>query len=761
MMSAVPSPGQTGTQWQAWFTPGRFAVMLCVLVGLAYPEVVFGGSTFLFRDFGFFGYPLAHHHSQSFWRGEIPLWNPFNNCGLPFLAQWNTLVLYPGSLFYLLVPLSWSLSMFCLAHLVLAGLNMYFLAFRWTGDRLAACVAGLTFAWNGLTLNCLMWPNNIAALGWMPLVVLSVERAWQQRTSRPVAAGALIGAMQMLSGAPEIIVFTWTILAALLVVDVVRRRGSRFRLLLCFISVVLLVVALSAAQILPFLDLLKQSHRHQDFGHFHWSMPGTGWANLLVPLFYCYQGRHGVFFQENQVWTSSYYVGVGAMALALVAFRHRCVRKIWILGLMAVFGSVLALGENGHLYAWLRKLLPQFGFMRFPVKFVTITVFCLPLLAAFGVGRLREGTLRRIPWWRAPLPAAGAVVTLLIAGVLAFAYYIPPPWGGWKETWQNGACRALFCWGVLGALFVAYRLGRTRSAVLAATAALLVAAVDVLTHVPDQNPTLPRSVLTPGIVRLNPQPVLGESRALISKSAYLLIQTTFSSDAMNDFLTGRAALFPNANLLDNIPTVNGFYSLNPREEQDISGASFVRTDGAYPTNLLEFLGVAHVSSEKSVFEFDLRTNAMPLVSAGQKPVYAPHDVSARIIREGDFHPREEVYLPVEVAPAVIVTNRTEARVMSSSFASHQAVIEVSADQPSLVVIAQTCYPRWRAFVDGRRALGLRANHAYQAVQVPAGRHTVKLVYHDSHFYRGVLVSVVALAGCLVLQCRQRKLPIRT
>src|SRR5207253_8580621 len=64
---------------------------------------------------------LAFHHRESFWRGEVPLWNPLNDCGVPFLAQWNTIVLYPGSLFYLLLPLSWSLGVFCLAHLLVAG----------------------------------------------------------------------------------------------------------------------------------------------------------------------------------------------------------------------------------------------------------------------------------------------------------------------------------------------------------------------------------------------------------------------------------------------------------------------------------------------------------------------------------------------------------------------------------------------------------------------------------------------------------------
>ena len=113
-----------------WFTPGRFAVLLAALICAAYPEVIAGWGTFFHRDFSIFGYPLAYYHRQSFWRGEIPLWNPLNDCGLPFLAQWDTMTLYPLSLFYLLLPLSWSLGVFCLGHLFLGGMGMYFLSHR-------------------------------------------------------------------------------------------------------------------------------------------------------------------------------------------------------------------------------------------------------------------------------------------------------------------------------------------------------------------------------------------------------------------------------------------------------------------------------------------------------------------------------------------------------------------------------------------------------------------------------------------------------
>src|SRR6266850_3924915 len=88
-----------------WLTPGRFALVLGLLIFAAFPQVVLGLQTFVVRDFGFFAYPLAHFQRECFWRGELPLWNPYNNCGVPFLAQWNTMPLYPPALIYLLLPL--------------------------------------------------------------------------------------------------------------------------------------------------------------------------------------------------------------------------------------------------------------------------------------------------------------------------------------------------------------------------------------------------------------------------------------------------------------------------------------------------------------------------------------------------------------------------------------------------------------------------------------------------------------------------------
>ena len=446
MISAEPARPEARVPSDEWFTRSKLFLLLAAFVVMAFPTVVIGTDSFFYRDMGQFGYPLAHLHREAFWHGEIPLWNSLNNCGLPFLAQWNTLVLYPGSLIYLLLPMPWSMNLFVLAHLFLAAAGMYSLALRWIDNRFAASVAGLAFAWNGLTLHALMWPNNIAALGWMPWVVIALERAWRE-DGRRIIVGAMVGAMQMLTGAPEIVLLTWFIVGLLWLrdflagpvapvsdpaeggdVDSTRRVGDRSSatrgaMFLHFTLCGAFIFALCAAQLLPFIDLLRHSHRDISFGGALWSMPPWGWANFLVPLFGCTPSVVGVYSQDAQQWTSSYYMGIGTVAFSLLAFRARTARVKWIVGI-AIAGLLLALGDEGHVYAVLKKVVPVLGFIRFPIKYVVLVVFAVPLLAAFGLAALLRANIGA-PLLRSPLLRVFTLMFVATVLIVVFARFVP------------------------------------------------------------------------------------------------------------------------------------------------------------------------------------------------------------------------------------------------------------------------------------------------------------------------------------------------
>ena len=581
------SASQTGNPIDPWFTPWRFALLLALLVFAAFPQVILGLETFVVRDYGFFAYPLAHFQQDCFRHGELPLWDPYNNCGVPFLAQWNTMPLYPPTLIYLLLPLQWSLSFFCLLHLWLAGFGMYFLARRWTaGNSFAAAFAGVAFAFNGLTLNLLMWPSHIATLSWMPWVVLAVELAWREG-GRKIILAAFAGALQMLAGGPEIIFLTWILLLVLWIQQFVKDESPRVLILWRFPLVVALVIALAAVQLLPFLDLAAHSQRSAGFADTRWSMPGWGWANFLVPMAFGRTWTEGVFFQNGQYWTSSYYLGIATLWLALLAVWTVRERRVWLLGAAAILALIFALGENTFIYPALRKIIPQLSLMTYPIKYVILAAFLAPLLAAFALAHQQNLRREEKSAFQKRLILVGAILLALIAGILYWAWRFAFSTDDVHTTLLNGLSRAVFLIVTGSLLFVLTRENAPGLRRIAPLILIFTVWLDVYTHEPAQNPAVPPSVYELNLARarlaMQPQPALGESRAMVTPAAAMDFIRFALSDPKNNFLAKRLGYCANCNLLDAVPKVDGFFSLVPRENDGLISLLYGATNANFPT----------------------------------------------------------------------------------------------------------------------------------------------------------------------------------
>jgi Bacterial membrane protein YfhO len=747
-------PARSAGAADQWLTPGRFALFLGLLILAAFPAVLVGGRTFVIRDFGMFGYPLAYFHRESFWRGELPLWNPLSNCGLPFLAQWNTLTLYPPSLIYLLLPLAWSVSFFCLAHLFWGGLGMYVLACRWTQCRLAAALAGIIFAFNGLSLNALMWPNIEATLGWLPWVIYLAQRGWREG-GRAVVWAVLAGAMQMLAGGPEPILFTWLILFVLACGDWLSRAVAGGRILLRFGLLGLLVTLVCAVQLLPFLQLLAHSQRDSGFtsASHDWSMPPWGWANFLVPLFRTSPSQ-GVFFQNGQYWTSSYYAGIATLLLAAVAVRRVRDWRVRVLAGLVFLGAVLALGEGTLLYSAVHACFPGIGFLRYPVKAVTLVLALAPLLAAFGVAALTSNAQRAGKFEA----GCAALLLLFIAAIVGWDRASHVPADVWQATWRSGLSRAAFL--VLVFLFGAAFLKSAglRQALLGFLL-LVVCWLDLLTHAPTQNPTVQPFVYTRGLanahLKWDPPPRPGRSRAMLAPAARQFLRSNPLPAVEATYVRNRLAARADCNLLDNVPQIDGFFSLTPREVSRVTALPYDQPNREFPA-LLDFLGVSQTTVPGSTVEWAHRPTAMPLVTAGQQPFFADDRAAFDALLQTNLDLGQVVYLPLEAREAITAQRQPAARARLTGFANQKVFLETEAPAASLVVVSQAHYPAWKAYVDGRPVKLWRANYAFQALQVPSGRHNVQLLYEDRALLAGALLSGVGLLACAGLWWRMRE-----
>jgi len=138
----------------------------------------------------------------------------------------------------------------------------------------------------------------------------------------------------------------------------------------------------------------------------------------------------------------------------------------------------------------------------------------------------------------------------------------------------------------------------------------------------------------------------------------------------------------------------------------------------------------------------------PLELGDKRPEFRDPETTLELMRSPQFDPRKVVFLPLDAKSRVTVTNAAPAKILKQTFSAHRIVLDVEASTPTMVVVAQTYYHLWKAKVDRAPVRLWRANHAFQAVRVGAGRHRIELAYEDSDFRLGSMISVATFLACV-------------
>jgi hypothetical protein len=336
------------------------------------------------------------------------------------------------------------------------------------------------------------------------------------------------------------------------------------------------------------------------------------------------------------------------------------------------------------------------------------------------------------------------VLSAGILGILGIGYCFPFAGDRWNSLWPNAAARLAFL--AIAAALIGYQLRYATAKSSVGIAVLLLFGLDVCTHAPRQNPTALTQAYAPCPPSMSRIPSLGQSRAFIDARIREYVDHLNHPDPLNNYLGRRATLSGNCNLLEHIPKVDGFYPVYLRQE-----AEFQQCIGQAPPkpHLADFVGAAQTASDSALFAWQARTNFMPFATIGQRPVFAETGTVLNELASPDFDPRKRVILPIEAKPQVTAGAAEDACLLSSKISAHECQFETQASTPALLTVAQCFYHPWRAFVDGQAVRLFRANHAFQALEVPAGRHQVRLVYRDDIFFIGVGISTAALLASLL------------
>ena len=121
--------------------------------------------------------PWRQFARESLRGGFLPLWNPHQFCGTPFIANYQSAVFYPPNLLFWILPAAWAFGFAALGHLFLAGAFAYlYLRGRGLG-RFAACVGGSAFELCGFVVAWLELPTAVNVMVWLPLALHLYERS--------------------------------------------------------------------------------------------------------------------------------------------------------------------------------------------------------------------------------------------------------------------------------------------------------------------------------------------------------------------------------------------------------------------------------------------------------------------------------------------------------------------------------------------------------------------------------------------------------
>jgi hypothetical protein len=667
--------------------------------------------------------------------GEWPLWNPFISCGQILAAGAQPAVFDPLNLISLAAPLGPSLTFLATMAYFLAALFTFAFIRELNLPEDAALVAAAGWMLCGSLAFFVHWSHGRAWI-YLPLVLLSTRRAVHRPGMR---SGAMLMAaltLLILAGHPETVLHVVATGAAYGVFELVGLRKQMIAVIATAVAAGSLALLLCAIYLMPFLEALPQSSWYEIRRDLY--APTSFFTNpdvlrrralnTFLP-FYGGQPARGLATPDYDPETARCgSVVMSLAALAVVNARRR--RETWFFLLLgaAAFCATIELWPVAHFLHW----LPLFD-LALNQRLAFVASFCLAVLAAIAIGAPEGKPLR-----------ASAVILIVAVFVSLGAVVV------WRHQSELGVDRRwmrevmaveLFPLIVMAALMAA----RVRRSILVPTVLGLLLVQRIVAD-GSIYPVLPERVFYPRVpllqaIRTGGEPfrVIGKDFAFIANSSTLYeLEDARGYDLPFDRLAGVSIFYSvpqrvSFNVIPDLanpflPFLNVRYAITPAAAQPPEGWRIVMEDRG--AKLME------------------SSRVLPRAFVPRRIRYDRSDQAVRTAmkRASDFSELAWVivqgYKPQEISngPGKVLTRRVGSRLR----------LTANMQGDGWVVISETAWPGWRAYLDDRRVQIHYANHAFLGVFVPKGEHDIRLVYLPESFTRGRNVSLSTMAALIMV-----------
>jgi len=682
--------------------------------------------------------PWRYAVRDAYRHGEFPLWNPHIFAGDVLAAAAQPAAYDPLLLLSLLLPLPNSLTFLASLSLFIAGIGMYLLLRDLYVRELASLAGSAAWMFSTFVAFWLEWALGATTV-WLPLLCLGVRRVVRERSLKATALLTFVFVMIVLAGHPETALHLVALGAVWAIGELwaVHGRGI-VRAAILGIGAGAVALLVTAIYLLPVMDALPQTFEHELRRTFYTQMKKSEplpvvLAKLEAQLVPFIGGMPQSEWPEGRKFDpplESASCGSAALALAVFgAWRSRS-RAKWI-ALLFILGGLL-FGIKLWPFVDLLGKVPLFD-VALNDRLVVAATFGIALLAALGVDALD----------RRALIVTSIIVAVVLGLACANARFVglTPAFIRTQTLILIAGPLAVAAIAALGGGRLARRAGQ-RPAPLCALLLLAIVAQRTI-EVGDIYPTLPARMFYPPIPVLAKLPKGGEPFRIVGH---------------------RFELVPNSATLYGLEDVRGYQALRLKrwvetvETWSIPQGPWWNRVEDLSSPFLSMLNVRYALSPSaappppagwrkvaeqpgtSLFE-NTRAFNRAFVPRFVRLGY-PKDLTLMQMKlERDFAERSWIDAQRTV-PVEEVNGPGHTRVERAE--RGQLRIRASMAGGGWVVISETAWKGWRAFVDGKRAPLRYANHAFLAVYVPQGEHTIRMQYLPESFVIGAWMSGVTL-----------------
>lgn len=118
--------------------------------------------------------------ADAFKAGEWPLWNPYSYSGYPLLGNLHSGALYPFNLLMVLLPFNTGWNWFLIGGVIGSGLTMYWFLRTLGRGNGPSILGGLTYGFCGYSLSWMQFATAGQSMVWLPLILLVIEKYFKK-----------------------------------------------------------------------------------------------------------------------------------------------------------------------------------------------------------------------------------------------------------------------------------------------------------------------------------------------------------------------------------------------------------------------------------------------------------------------------------------------------------------------------------------------------------------------------------------------------